>query len=141
MHRVTDVISVPAGFRRLLRNVFHRYRQNTLCSQASDHTDDFMNQRIECYVNNATNLRPIHYVMLYPQDDNRIVAVDSVTALHPIYKPTTHGTILVGITQVPHLENCVIRLTRDHTRCHEHSARAAVVQSTDLVGTSVSLRQ
>ena len=79
MHRVTDVISAPAGFRRHLRNVFHRYRQNTLYWQASDHTDDFMNQRIECYVNNATNLRPIHYVMLYPQDDNRIVAVDSVT--------------------------------------------------------------
>jgi len=58
------------------------YHLNTLCWQASDHTDIFINQRIECYLNNAITLRPLtpHYAMLYPQNGDRIVAIDSVTS-------------------------------------------------------------
>jgi len=75
-----------------------------------------MNQQIECYLNNTTNLRPLLHTLyhvipkktasemtytvssgalnftptnLYPQDGDRIVAIDSVTSLHPIY---THMT-------------------------------------------------
>jgi len=56
---------MPAGFRRhlvgkTLVNVFHcDVAENTLCWQASDHTDIFINQRIECYLNNTINLRPL----------------------------------------------------------------------------------
>ena len=31
---------------------------NTLCRQANDHTDIFINQPIECYLNNTINFRP-----------------------------------------------------------------------------------
>jgi len=48
-----------------------------------------MNQRIERYLNNTLNPRPVtptHYAMLYPQNDDRFVAIDySVTLLHPMY--------------------------------------------------------
>ena len=72
-----------------------------------------MNQQIECYLNNTTNLRPLlhtlyHHVIpkktasemtytvssgalnftptnLYPQNGDRIVAIDSVTLLHLMY--------------------------------------------------------
>jgi len=30
-----------------------------LCQQANDHTDIFINQQIECYLNNTVNLRPL----------------------------------------------------------------------------------
>jgi len=87
IHRVSDVISMLAGFRRhLVGNtlIFFSpwYHWNTLCWQASDHTDIFINQRIECYWNNTINLRPLnstHYAMLCPQNGDRIVAIDSVT--------------------------------------------------------------
>ena len=42
-----------------------------LLASCSDHTDIFINQRIECYFNNTINVRPLnctHYVMLYPQN-------------------------------------------------------------------------
>jgi len=51
-----------------------------LCWQASDHIDIFINQRIECYLYNTINLRPLtppHYAMLYIADPHRIVAIDS----------------------------------------------------------------
>jgi len=84
---------MPAGFRRhlvgkTLINVFHcdiAEIRNTLCWRASDHTDIFINQRTECNLNNTINLRPhdsTHYAMLYPQNDDRIVTIDSVTSLH-----------------------------------------------------------
>jgi len=64
---------MPAGFRRhlvgtTLRNVFSLWcRWNTLCWQASDHTDIFINQRIECYLNSTINLRPLipHFMPCY----------------------------------------------------------------------------
>jgi len=31
----------------------------TVCRKANDHTDIFINQRIECYLNNTINLRPL----------------------------------------------------------------------------------
>jgi len=30
-------------------------------------------------------LNAAHYVMLYPQDGDRSVAIDTVTSLHPVY--------------------------------------------------------
>ena len=47
-----------------------------------------MNQRIESYLNNTTNLRPLystHYAILCPQNGDRIVAIDSVMSLHRMY--------------------------------------------------------
>jgi len=50
----SDVISMPAGFRRrlvgkTLTNDFHcDVAENTLCWRASDHTDIFVNRRTEC---------------------------------------------------------------------------------------------
>ena len=60
-----------------------------LCWQTSDHTDIFINQQIKCYLDSTINLRPLtpHIVMLYPQNDDRIVAIDSVTSLYPMYCP------------------------------------------------------
>jgi len=40
------------------------YRWNTLFRQASHHADIFANQRIDCYLNNTINLRPLTlYIM------------------------------------------------------------------------------
>ena len=79
---------MPAGFRshlvgETLINVFH-CDITTLYRQANDHTDIFINQWIECYLNITINLRPLtltHYAMLYPQSGDRIVAIESVTSL------------------------------------------------------------
>ena len=60
---------MPAGFRRhlvgkTLINVFSLwYRWNTLCWQASDHTAIFINQRIECYLDNTIKLRNFRHVI------------------------------------------------------------------------------
>ena len=42
---------------------------------------------IQFYLNNAINLRPLtpYIVMLYPQNGDSFVTIDSVTSLHPIY--------------------------------------------------------
>jgi len=56
-----------------------------LCWHSSGHADIFINQRIECYLNNTINLRPLtstHYAVLYPQYVDRIAAIDSVTSVH-----------------------------------------------------------
>jgi len=45
------------------------------------HADIFVNQWIECYA----NLRSLTPQMLYPQNGDRIVAIDSVMSLHPVY--------------------------------------------------------
>ena len=61
----SDVISIPAGFRRhlvgkTLINVSHcDIAEIRFVWQASDHTDIFINQRIECYLNNTINPRPL----------------------------------------------------------------------------------
>jgi len=60
-----------------------------LLASYSDHTDIFVNQRIECYLNNTINVRPLnstYCVMLYSRNGDRIVAIDSVTSLHPEYR-------------------------------------------------------
>jgi len=64
-----------------------RYHWNTLCRQANDHTDIFINQQIECYANDTINLRPLtpNNAMLYQQNGDRIVATDSVMSLYPMY--------------------------------------------------------
>ena len=54
---------MPAGFRRHLvgktpRNVCH-CRLNALCWQVNDHTDIFVNERIEFCLNSTINLRPL----------------------------------------------------------------------------------
>ena len=64
---------MPAGFRRailwvkLLEMFFTAISLNTLCWQAIDHTDIFINQRIECHANNIVNLRrlPPHIMPRY----------------------------------------------------------------------------
>jgi len=61
----SDVISMPAGLRRdlvgkTLINVFYcDITEIRFISKASDHTDIFLNQRIECYLNNRINIRPL----------------------------------------------------------------------------------
>ena len=57
-----DVISMPAGFRRrlvgkTLINVFHC--DMTEISSVGKLTDIFINQRIECCLDNTINLRPL----------------------------------------------------------------------------------
>ena len=45
----------------------------------------FLNQLIQCCWNKIINLRPVdsmHYVMLYPQNGNRIVTVDLIMWRH-----------------------------------------------------------
>ena len=62
---------MPAGFRRhlvgkTLINVFHcDINENTLWRQANDHTEIFMNQRIECYLNITINLRHLTLQLCY----------------------------------------------------------------------------
>ena len=33
----------------------------------------------------------MHYIVLYPQNGDRIVTIDSVTSLHPMYRPTLYS--------------------------------------------------
>ena len=50
--------------------------------------DIFLNRLIRFYLNNTLNLRPVnftHYAVLYPQNGDRIVTIDYVTSLHPMY--------------------------------------------------------
>jgi len=81
---------VSAGFRRhlvgslkLLEMFFTIYdiAEIRFVGKLGGHADIFVNQWIECYV----NLRSLTPQMLYPQNDDRIVAIDSVMSLHPIY--------------------------------------------------------
>jgi len=37
------------------------------------------------YRDKSSPLNSTHYAMLYPQNDDRVVAIDSVTSLHPVY--------------------------------------------------------
>jgi len=85
---------MPAIFRRHLvgktvRNVCHCViAEIRFVGKLGDHTDIFINRRIERCLNKTINLRPLnstHYAMLYPQNGGRIVAIDSVTSLHPKY--------------------------------------------------------
>jgi len=79
----------PAGFRshlvgKTLEKCFSLWSLwNTFCWQASDRTDIFINQRIEFCLNNTKKsslLKSTHYIVLYPQNGDRIVTVDSVTS-------------------------------------------------------------
>jgi len=40
------------------------------------------------YQDKSSPLSSTRYAMLYPQNGDRIVAVDSVTSLHPVTNPT-----------------------------------------------------
>jgi len=82
---------VSAGFRRhlvgslKLLEMFSLYMidiaEIRFVGKLDGHADIFVNQWIECYV----NLRSLTPQMLYPQNDDRIVAIDSVMSLHPVY--------------------------------------------------------
>jgi len=84
---------MPAGFRRHLVgktvvNVFHCDIAEIRFVGKLVTIRHFINQRTECYLNYRINLRPpsyTHYAMLYPQNGDRIMAIDSVTSLHPMY--------------------------------------------------------
>ena len=93
-----DVIPVPAGFRRnlvgkTLTNIFYCDIAEIRFLSKLYHTDIFINQRIECYVNITINRGPLTphnmpyatMAMLYPQNDDRIVAIDYVTSIYPMY--------------------------------------------------------
>jgi len=54
-----------------------------------DHTDTFIYQRTECYLNNTITLRPLTPHIM-PQNGDRIVAIDSATSLHPLYTFSIH---------------------------------------------------
>jgi len=64
---------MPAGFRRHLvgktsqKCLLLVYDLNTLRWQVDDHTDIVINQRIELYLNNTVNLRPLtpHVIPCY----------------------------------------------------------------------------
>ena len=53
--------------------------------------DNFVNWYNFC-INNSTDLRLLtpHYAELYPQNGDRIVTIDSVTSLHPMYSVQTN---------------------------------------------------
>ena len=48
--------------------------------------DIFLKQLIPFYLNNSSPFNPTHYVVLYPQNGDRIVAIDSVTSLRLSYR-------------------------------------------------------
>jgi len=64
-----------------------RHRLNAFCWSVNDHRDIGLDQLIHFYLNNAINLRPLtlHSVVLYPQNDDSFVTIDSVTSFHPMY--------------------------------------------------------
>ena len=95
--------------------------------------DILLNQLIQFYLNNTINLRhltrrinPRHYVVLYPQNGDRIVTIDSVTSLHPMYflkrerrAKTCHehtGTLIV--THVPTYRGAKLLSFIDVGRCY-----------------------
>jgi len=50
--------------------------------------DIFLNCLIRFYLNNTLDLRTVnftHYAMLHSQNGDRIVTIDCVTSLHPMY--------------------------------------------------------
>jgi len=50
--------------------------------------DIFLNYLIQFCLNSTINFAPFnstHYVVLYPQNGDRIVTIDSVTSFHPMY--------------------------------------------------------
>jgi len=83
---------MPAGFRRhfvgkTLINVFLlSYRLNTLCWPVNDHRDIVLDHLIQFHLKNAINLRPStpYIAILYPQNGDSLVTIDSVTSLHPM---------------------------------------------------------
>ena len=64
--------------------------QNALCWQASDNTDNFYKPTdwiLSRYRDKSSPFNSTHYAMLHPQNGGRIVAIDSVTSLHPNVLP------------------------------------------------------
>jgi len=63
--------------------------------------DIFVNQLIQFYLNNARNLRPLkstHYTVLYAQNGVRIVTIDYVTSLYPVYsRQRSPISVLTGL--------------------------------------------
>ena len=94
-----DVISMPAGFRRhlvckTLKNVFFhcdiaeiRFVGKVVIIHFHKPTDRILFKYDKSSPLNSTH----HFYMLYPQNGDRIVAIDSVTSLHPVYKRQVHG--------------------------------------------------
>ena len=48
--------------------------------------DIFLNKLIQFYLNNTSPLNSTHYIVLYPQNGDPFVTIDSVTSLHPRYR-------------------------------------------------------
>ena len=57
------------------------------------------------YHGKSSPLNSTHYIALYPQNDDRIVAIDSVTSLHPMYNFNRGGGADIGV-------GCVTSLLR-----------------------------
>jgi len=64
-------------------------------------------------------LNSTHYAMLYPQNGDRIVAIDSVTSLHPMYKQHKNYIIrnsIVHYFTLPLVEYCDERVCLSRQR-------------------------
>jgi len=90
------------------------FKYSLLVSQRS--YKQFLNYLIQFYLNNNNKSLPFnsaHYIVLYPQNGNRIVIIDSVTFLHPMYTHRTSQWILVWRTHT-----CIGPLDLDPSPSH-----------------------
>jgi len=66
--------------------------------------DIFLNQLIQFYITlNNTKSQPLnstHYAVLYPQNGDRIVTIDYVTSLHPMY---TNRAMVLSMRRCQHV--------------------------------------
>jgi len=84
---MTPLVSVISGA-MLMISGFDFQDLNTLCRQVNDPMDIFLDELIKFYLNNMVNLHqltPHIMVSLYPKNGDRIVTIDTVTSLHPMY--------------------------------------------------------
>ena len=59
---------------------------------------DILNRLIQFYLNNTLNLCPLtHYTVLYPQKGDRIVTIDYVMSLHPVFCGRRSPTMAGGL--------------------------------------------
>ena len=50
----------------------------------------------------SSPINSTHYAKLYPQNGEPVVAIDSVTSFHPIYRPTDADLTLLAVWSQPH---------------------------------------
>jgi len=89
--------------------------------------EHFKNYPIQLYLNNTINLRhnTAQYIVLYPQDGDRIAIIDSVTSLYLMYRP-------IGLL-------CVSETTRLHASAYQQNCQYR--SDVDIVVVAGVLRQ